>query len=140
MKMAALELDKLPLVGRDFWRLQIYVDQSVPVRLPEVNSADLQAAWAEVLKRMKLTQHHKITREELSVRDHMSHILRQLQNTRFVEFTELFTGNPKLISAGPAVVVVHFIALLELAKESLLEITQAQPFAPIYVRLAYRPH
>jgi segregation and condensation protein A len=139
MKMAALQLDQLPLAGRDFWRLQIYVDQSVPVRLPEVNSADLQAAWADVLKRMKLTQHHIITREELSVRDHMSQILRRLQDTRFVEFTELFIGNPKLMAAGPAVVVVHFIAMLELAKESLLEITQAEAFAPIYVRLAYRP-
>jgi segregation and condensation protein A len=140
MKMAALELDRLPLVSRDFWRLQIFVDQSVPVRLPEVNSADLQAAWAEVLKRMKLTQHHKITREELSVRDHMSQILRRLQDSKFVEFTELFTGNTKLMSARPAVVVVHFIAMLELAKESLVEITQAEPFAPIYVRLAYTPN
>ena len=140
MKMAALELDRLPLVGRDFWRLQIFVDQSAPVRLPEVSGADLQAAWAEVLKRMKLTQHHKITREELSVRDHMSQILRRLQDSKFVEFTELFTGNPRLMAAGHAVVVVHFIAMLELAKESLLEITQAEPFAPIYVRLAYTPN
>ncbi len=139
MKMAALELDKLPLAGRDFWRLQIYVDQSAPVRLPEVSTTDLQAAWAEVLKRMKLTQHHTITREELSVRDHMSQILRRLQDCQFVEFTELFTGNARLISSAPAVVVVHFIAMLELAKESLLEITQAEPFAPVYVRLAYRP-
>jgi len=140
MKMAALELDRLPLVGRDFWRLQIFVDQSVPVRLPEVSGADLQAAWAEVFKRMKLTQHHKITREELSVRDHMSQILRRLQDSKFVEFTELFTGKPRLMAAGHAVVVVHFIAMLELAKESLLEITQAEPFAPIYVRLAYTPN
>lgn len=139
MKMAAVELDQLPLVGRDFWRVQVYMDTSLPTRLPEVNVSDLQSAWADILKRVKLNQHHKITRETLSVRDHMSQILRRLRDTRFVEFTELFTGNPKLMSSGPAIVVVHFIAMLELAKESLLEITQAQPFAPIYVRLTYTP-
>ena len=139
MKLAALELDRLPVLGRDFWGLHAYLEPNTAVRLPEVNATDLQAAWADVLKRMKLVAHHTITREELSVRDHMSQILRRLQSTKFVEFTELFTGNPKLMQAGAALVVVHFIALLELARESLLEITQAEAFAPIYVRLAYTP-
>jgi segregation and condensation protein A len=64
----------------------------------------------------------------------MSSILRQLQSARFMEFAELFdTGK------GVPVVVVNFIAVLELCRESLVEITQAEPFAPIYVRLAYLP-
>jgi segregation and condensation protein A len=101
---------------------------------PEVDAADLQRAWLDVLKRAKLTQHHRISRQELSVREHMSAILRQLQSARFVEFGELFKGQ-----AGVPIVVVHFVAMLELAKETLIEITQAEPFAPIYVRLAYSP-
>jgi segregation and condensation protein A len=138
MKLAALELDRLPLVGRDFWRAQAFIDQSVQIRFPEVSAADLQAAWADVVKRAKLTAHHKITREELSVRDHMSQILRRLQDTRFVEFTDLFLGDPRG-HGSVQIVVVHFLALLELARETLVELTQAEAYAPIYVRLSYTP-
>ena len=88
----------------------------------------------DIIQRAKLHTHHTITREELSVREHMSMVLRTLQGRRFVEFQELFD-----VTRGPQVMVVTFIAMLELAKETLLEITQAEPFAPIYVRLAYRP-
>jgi segregation and condensation protein A len=94
----------------------------------------LQGAWADVLKRAKLTAHHTISREELSVREHMTGILRRLQSARFVEFADLFDP-----SRGVPVLVVNFIALLELAKETLIEITQGEPFAPIYVRLSYSP-
>ncbi|HEU4622480.1 MAG TPA: ScpA family protein [Burkholderiaceae bacterium] len=140
MKLAAMELDRQPLMGRDFWRARATVDTTVAIRFPDVNVADLQAAWAEVLRRVKLTAHHKITREELSVRDHMSRILRRLQDTKFIEFIELFAGSDGLARMGGApVVVVNFLALLELARESLITITQAEPFAPIYVRLAYTP-
>ena len=134
IKLAAFELDALPQVGRDFVRTQIYIEQSIVTRWPEVQVLDLQAAWADVLKRAKLTQHHKISREELSVREHMSGILRRLQSAKFVEFADLFDP-----SKGAPVLVVNFIALLELAKETLIEITQAEAFAPIYVRLAYSP-
>ncbi len=68
------------------------------------------------------------------MREHMSTILRKLQNTRFMEFSELFE-----VARGVPVVIVNFIAMLELSRESLIEITQAEPFAPIYVRLAYLP-
>ena len=94
------------------------------------------AAWADIMKRAKLNQHHHITREQLSVRDHMTHILRRLNDVRFMEFGDLFMERIRE-GAPAAVVVVHFIAMLELARESLLEITQAEPYAPIYVRLAY---
>ena len=134
MKLAAQQLDQLPQHGRDFLRAQVHIEQSVAPRWPDVNVDDLRAAWADVIKRAKLVQHHKITREELSVREHMSVILRKLQNARFMEFTELFD-----VSRGVPVVVVNFIAMLELSRESLIEITQAEPFAPIYVRLAYSP-
>ncbi|WP_323071769.1 segregation and condensation protein A [Mycetohabitans endofungorum] len=134
MKLAAQQLNRLPQHGRDFLRAQVYIEQNLAPRWPDVNVDDLRGAWADVLKRAKLVQHHKITREELSVREHMSQILRKLQHARFMEFTELFD-----VSRGVPVVVVNFIAMLELSRESLLEITQAEPFAPIYVRLAYSP-
>ena len=115
-------------------RAQIFIEQSLAPRWPEVNMVDLQEAWADVFKRAKLTAHHMISREELSVREHMTGILRRLQSAKFVEFSDLFDP-----ARGVPVLVVNFIALLELAKETLIEITQAEAFAPIYVRLAYAP-
>ncbi len=134
IKLAAQQLDTLPQLGRDYVRAQIYIEQSMVPRWPEVNVVDLQEAWGDVLKRAKLTAHHTISREELSVREHMTGILRRLQSARFVEFADLFDP-----SRGVPVMVVNFVALLELAKETLIEITQAEAFAPIYVRLAYSP-
>jgi segregation and condensation protein A len=136
MKLAAQRLDTLPQLGRDFQRAQAFADLRVERALPEVNVEDLRQAWIDILKRAKLNAHHHITREQLSVRDHMTHILRRLSDVRFIEFGELFMERITE-GAAVAVVVVHFLALLELSKESLLEITQAEPYAPIYVRLAY---
>ena len=135
IKIAAMNLDTLPQVGRDFIRTQVYVDQQVVTRFPDVNVVDLQTAWSDILRRAKLTAKHTISREELSVRAHMTDILRRLQSARFIEFQDLFDP-----SRGVPVVVVNFIAMLELAKETLIEITQAEAFAPIYVRLAYSPN
>jgi segregation and condensation protein A len=134
IKLAARELGSLPQLDRDFLRPQLPVEQGESVVWPDVDPHDLQRAWMDVLRRAKLTQHHRIGREELSVREHMSAILRTLQSARFIEFADLFGGQ-----ASVPVVVVHFVAMLELAKETLIEITQAEPFAPIYVRLAYSP-
>lgn len=136
MKLAARKLDDLPQLGRDFHRTNAHTNISVEQMLPEVNPEDLRQAWLDILKRAKLNQKHRITREQLSVRDHMSHILRRLANVRFMEFSELFMER---INEGspPAVIVVHFIAMLELSRELLVEITQAEPYAPIYVRLTY---
>jgi segregation and condensation protein A len=134
IKLASQQIDALPQLGRDYVRTQIYIEQSLAPRWPEVNAADLQEAWADILKRAKLTAHHMITREELSVREYMTGILRRLQSTKFIEFADLFEP-----AHGVPVLVVNFIALLELAKETLIEITQAEAFAPIYVRLAYAP-
>jgi segregation and condensation protein A len=134
MKLAAAQINNLPQHGRDFLKAQVYIEQSLQPRFPDVHIVDLREAWADILKRAKLVQHHKITREELSVREHMSIVLKQLQGKKFVEFEHLFDP-----AQGTPVLVVTFIALLELAKETLIEITQAEAFAPIYVRLAYAP-
>ncbi|MFC7462471.1 segregation and condensation protein A [Hydrogenophaga defluvii] len=135
MKLAAQALADAPQYGRDFLRAEVYVEQALVPRFPDVSASELQQAWRDILQRAKLVQHHKISREELSVREHMSLVLRQLQGRKFVEFGELFDPEK-----GAPVMVVTFIAMLELAKETLIELTQAEAFAPIYVRLAYTPN
>ncbi|AVL70285.1 segregation and condensation protein A [Oligella urethralis] len=136
MKLAARHLDELPQIGRDFQRAKVHKDVVVAQLLPEVSAEDLRDAWAEIMRRASLNKRHHISREQFSVREHMGHILRRLGGVRFMEFKELFIER---IEAGEAaaVVVVHFLALLELARESLVEITQVEPYAPIYIRLAY---
>ncbi len=134
MKLAAQGLGRVPQYGRDFIKAQVFIEQALQPRFPDVDMGELQDAWRDILKRAKLVQTHKITREELSVREYMSAILKRLQGRRFVEFEDIFEP-----SKGSTVLVVTFIALLELAKETLIEITQAEAFAPIYVRLAYTP-
>ena len=132
IKLAAHQLNSMPQFGRDFLRAQVFVEQALQPRFPDVSVVDLQDAWRDIVKRARLVQHHVITREELSVREHMSIVLRKLQNNRFVEFEELFDT-----TRGMPVLVVTFIAMLELCKEGLVDVTQAEAFAPIYVRLAY---
>ena len=134
MKLAAQQLNELPQMGRDFLKAQVYVEQALAPRFPDVDPNDLAQAWQDILRRAKLVQHHRISREHLSVREHMSHVLKQLQGKRFVEFADLFD-----VTQGVPVMVVTFIATLELAKETLIELTQAEAFAPIYVRLSFTP-
>jgi segregation and condensation protein A len=134
MKLAAARLNAIPQFGRDFLKAEVFIEQALQPRFPDVHLVDLQEAWRDILRRAKLVQHHKISREELSVREHMSIVLRKLQGRSFVGFEDLFDP-----SHGSPVLVVTFIALLELAKETLIEITQAEAYAPIYVRLAYSP-
>ena len=134
MKLAAARLDALPVLGRDFLRAQVAIEQSLAPRLPDVAADDLRQAWQAILARARLVQHHHIGRSQLSVREHMSLVLKKLQGRRFALFEDLFEP-----VHGVPVVVVTFIALLELARERLLEVTQAEAFAPIYVRLAYTP-
>lgn len=136
MKIAAQQIDKFPQLGRDVLVAQVVVDQTMAPRLPDVDPNDLRAAWADILRRAKLTAHHTISREPLSVREHMSRILKFLQGRPFVEFSELFMEE-LAHGGGVPIVVVHFLALLELAREGLVEVTQAEAYAPIYVRLGF---
>lgn len=133
MKAAALAIDSMPRKDRDFSIVDVLVEQSLVKRVPTVLVADLTEAWRVILNRAKATQKHRVGREELSVRAHMSRILRELRSKGgkgFLKFDELFTPEE-----GVAVVVVTFLAVLEMARESLLDITQSSPFEPIYVRL-----
>ncbi|MGB8856758.1 MAG: ScpA family protein [Burkholderiales bacterium] len=129
MKAAAAELDRIPQAGRDFAIVEVMLEQNLTQRLPDVNANDLTQAWLTILNRARMNKHHRITREELSVRAHMSRVLRMLTGGNFVEFSQMFDP-----SRGAPVVVVTFLALLELARESLIELTQAAPFDPIYAK------
>jgi segregation and condensation protein A len=110
----------------------VWIERQITERLPNVHPQDLAEAWRGLLYRARMSRHHHISREELSVREHMSGILRALQERRVLEFGELFQPE-----RGVPVLVVTFLAVLELARELLIEITQAECFAPIYVKLAY---
>jgi segregation and condensation protein A len=134
MKLAAAQINTLPQMGRDVLRATVFMEQALKPRLPDVNPSDLANAWADIIKRAKLTAHHTITREALSVREYMSRVLKRLGNHKFSVFEDLFDTEKGLPG-----VVVTFVALLELCRESLVEVTQAEAFAPIYVRLAYTP-
>ena len=134
IKLAAAALNAMPQAGRDFLRAQVTLEQPLLPRFPDVNLEDLRQAWQDIASRARLVEHHHISREELSVREHMGIVLRRLKGHKFMEFENLFDA-----SRGMPVLVVTFLALLELAKETLIEITQAESFAPIYVRLAYSP-
>jgi len=131
MKKASRNLDELPQAGRDYSLVSVWIDKIVVERLPEVDPEDLRNAWLALVARARAARHHRVTREQLSVRERMSTVLRRLQGCDFVEFSELF--NPM---RGIADLVVTFLALLELARESLVQITQQGSFAPIYVRLS----
>ena len=138
IKLAAQSLGKMPIIGRDYLPARADIDHTVQKQLPNVHMDDLKSAWMDILKRAKLNARHKITRETLSVREFMTDILRKLNDRRFMEFTELFDDLLEQ-DESRSVLVVNFIAMLELSRESLVEITQAEAYAPIYVRLTYQP-
>ena len=131
MKLAGQRLNELPQAEREFFWVETLVEKSLLVRLPEVSVADLKEAWMAVVRQASLKKHHKIGREELSVREHMGIILRTLQERGgFVRFEALF--DPGMGVPG---LVVHFLAMLELAREKLVEFSQSEAFQPIYLRV-----
>jgi len=130
MKLAAQRLNEMPQAGRDFGVVHVLFAEAAAERLPEVRPEDLRMAWLGLLNRAAVTQHHRVVREQLSVRARMSRILRRLQGANFVDFSDLFTPRE-----GVPVLIVTFLAILELSRESLIEVTQQAAYAPIYVKL-----
>ena len=129
MKKAALRLNELPQAERDFSIIQVLIEQNSVEQLPDIHMDDLYHAWIAILTRARVNRHHQIKRETLSVRAFMSQVLRDLRGRKQIEFHELFSP-----AATVAEVVVTFLAVLELAKELLLEISQAKDSGIIYVR------
>jgi segregation and condensation protein A len=131
-KKAAEELDSLPRVERDIFTVNSEVpDFSIPKQKPAVDLKELLLAMARVLQRVKHHTSHAIQLETLSIRERMTQILNKVQTNKFIEFSNLF-----LLKEGRLGVVVTFIAILELIRQSLIEIIQAQPYAPIHIRTA----
>jgi segregation and condensation protein A len=129
MKAGARALDELPLAERDFALVRVWFDRVTAARLPDVHPEDLKTAWAGLVARARANRHHLVTREQLSVRSQMSRLLKLLVPGRFFEFTTLLEERVDLPR-----LVVTFLAILELAREQLLELAQAEPYAPIYVQ------
>lgn len=130
MKVAARRLDELPQRGRDFLVAGAVLERVVVERLPEVRAEDLREAWLGLLARARLNAHHRVRHEPLSVRERMTVLLRRLRGAGFQEFTALFDA-----TAGVPELVVTLLAVLELVRESLVDLTQQGAFSAIYVKL-----
>lgn len=131
-RLAAESLDELPRVGREIHLVVIPGDNLPrPKREPKVSLDDLLDAFREVLERAELYKHHHVLRERLSVRERMTRILERVSSKGFVSFESLFD-----LEEGRMGLVVTFLALLELVKESLLIVIQQELFAPIHVKSA----
>ncbi|HQU15360.1 MAG TPA: ScpA family protein [Gammaproteobacteria bacterium] len=129
-KQAAADLEILPRVGREIHPVRAEMPPVAVARpVPKVTLQELLLAFREVLSRAEMFTHHHVQREPLSVRERMSQVLASLQNREFVEFTRLFQAEE-----GRMGVVVTLLAVLELIRESLLELVQAEPFSPIHVK------
>lgn len=131
VKLAAYELDQLPQAGRDFQLVSVLFEKDMVVRLPEVRQEDLKTAWMAILARAKRNKSHTVKPDELSVREQMTHILKLLKDGRYARFETLFDT-----TRGVPLLVVTFIAVMELVKEKYIWVNQDEGFAPIYVRLA----
>jgi segregation and condensation protein A len=133
-KQAAEDIDALPRLGRDVFQASAEpIEKKVVTLPPEVELKDLIAAFQDVMKRASMYAHHHVQMESLSVRERMSSVLSKVNSTHFTSFMDLFT-----VEEGRMGVVVSFLAILELVKESLIDLTQAEPYAPIHVKAAAR--
>ena len=129
-KQAAEDLDELPRMGRDIHRASAETPDKQQQRPhPDVDMRDLVTAFAEVLRRAEMFESHQVELEKLSTRERMSKVLDTLQDQQFVPFISLFT-----VEEGRLGVVVTFLAVMELIKESLVEIVQSESFGPIHVK------
>jgi len=129
-KKAAEDLDELPRMGRDTHQASAETpDRQQQRPLPDVDMRDLLTAFADVLRRAEMFESHQVELEKLSTRERMSKVLDSLQDQQFVPFISLFT-----VEEGRLGVVVTFLAIMELIKESLVEIVQSESFGPIHVK------
>ncbi len=129
-KKAAEDMDELPRVGRDCFPVRADAPPHPVVRpQPDVDLREVLLAFRDVLQRADMFTRHNVQREALSVRERMSRVLDQLSGTQFVSFHELFT-----VEEGRMGVVVTFLAVLELIKESLIEMIQTEAFGAIHVK------
>lgn len=131
-KKAALDIDSLDRMERDVLQASADVtERTVVTKLPDITLKELLIVFKEALERSSMFAHHHVRREPLSVRERMSNILLALQSERYVDFIRLFDP-----TEGRMGVTVTFLAILELLKEHLVSIVQAEAFGPIHIRAA----
>jgi len=131
-KRAAQGLDALTRLERDVWSTAVELKERRTVRaLPQITLQEMLVAFKEVVGRAEMFAHHHIQREQLSVGERMSEILLMLDGSGFVEFTWLFRPEE-----GRMGITVTFVAILELMREGLIDIVQAEAYAPLHVRAA----
>ena len=129
-KSAAEKIDTMPRIDRDFYAAQAQLPEfALETPLADIPLEGLALALAEVMRRVEQSQAHLINFEELSIRERMTHILERMRNEAFIEFTTLFNKEE-----GKIGVVVTFLAILELLKDSLIEIVQSEEFGPIHIK------
>jgi segregation and condensation protein A len=129
-KQAAEDIDAMPRMGRDTFPVHIHTDNIPHVRTePEVDMKDLLLAFKDVMTRAEMYSHHHIQREALSVRERMSQVLTRINAKGFTDFMDLFD-----VTEGKHGVVVTLLAVLELVKETLVELIQAEPYGAIHVK------
>ena len=129
-KKAADDIDEMPRLGRDIHQASAHApERNQEVQHPDVDMREILAALAEVLQRADMFENHQVQMEKLSTRERMTHVLEALRGEQFVPFVSLFTS-----SEGKLGVVVTFLAIMELIKESLVEIVQSETFGPIHVK------
>jgi segregation and condensation protein A len=135
-KRAAEGIDKLPRLERDVFQAEVAADLPRPARsLPQVQLQEMILAFRDVVSRAAMFAHHHVQRERLSVRERMSDVLASVQKSAFVEFQHLFK-----VEEGRMGVTVTFVALLELLREGMIELVQAEAFGPLHVRAAGPQH
>jgi segregation and condensation protein A len=135
-KSAAEDMDALPRIGRDVHLAGAEMGEHKVIRLvPQVSMQELLIAFNHVLQRAEMYSHHHVQLEQLSVRQRMADVLAGLQDSEFREFSSLFT-----LAEGRRGVVVTFLALLELIKQTLIELVQAETFGPIHVKSVGATH
>ena len=129
-KQAATKIDLLPRLNRDFFVAGAKLPEfEVETPLVELPMGELTLALAEVMQRVEQSNAHLINYEQLSTRERMSEILERMRNETFIEFSSLFK-----VQEGKIGVVVTFLAVLELLKDSLVEIVQSEEFGPIHIK------
>ena len=131
MKDAAENLNQTPQVGKDLMVAQSYFERVTEIKYPDVSIDELFEAWKNVLKRAKQFEQHQIGKSELSVREHMTIILRKLGDKDLLEFSSFFNYESEPIPK----LVVYFLAILELTKEGLIKINQQSASSAIYLQL-----
>tara|TARA_B100000579_G_scaffold436936_1_gene464541 strand:- start:755 stop:1594 length:840 start_codon:yes stop_codon:yes gene_type:complete len=129
-KEAAERIDQIPRLDRDIFAANAKLPEfTTKTPLIDVPLEELTIALSEVMRRAEQSKAHLINFEELSTRERMSHILERMKSESFIEFTSLFN-----VKEGKIGVVVTFLAILELLKDSLIEIVQSEEFGPIHIK------